>query len=540
LKLTNKGLKNRKLWEDNGFNLPIFDRAAVAKRTRKAPVWLHIGAGNIFRAQIAMLAQTLLNAGQMDKGIIVAEGYDNEIIDVAYKPYDDLSILVTLKADSNTVKTVVASVVESVRIDIKGIKRMKKIFAAESLQLVSFTITEKGYNLTGADGSLLPEVEADTASAPSLAKSCMGSLAALCYHRYQKNATPIALVSMDNCSRNGDLLHGAIRHFATEWIKRGFCDSGFLSYVDDRSKLSCPWTMIDKITPHPDEYVAVKLRDAGIEDCDVTITGKSTYIAPFVNAEEVEYLVIEDAFPNGRPPLEKAGVLFTDRETVEKTEKMKVCTCLNPLHTALAILGCLLSHVRVSEAIENPLLLKLVRRVADEGLPVVVDPKIISSAEFIDTVINKRLPNPFIPDTLLRITVDTSAKLAVRFGETIKAYKRSDTLNTDMLHAIPLALAGWCRYLIGIDDSGDAFELSYDPVLPELQPMFAGIKLGDDIDCEKLLAPLLSNSVLFGINLYEAGLAKRVEEYFKMMIKKTGAVQETLETVLQKLQSETF
>ena len=56
---------------------------------------------------------------------------------------------------------------------------------------------------------------------------------------------------------------------------------------------------------------------------------------PFVNAETTEYLVLEDAFPNGRPPLERAGVYFTDRATVEKAEKMKVGTCLNPLHLSL-------------------------------------------------------------------------------------------------------------------------------------------------------------------------------------------------------------
>ena len=59
------------------------------------------------------------------------------------------------------------------------------------------------------------------------------------------------------------------------------------------------------------------------------MTGKGTYIAPFVNAEESEYLVVEDDFPAGRPPLEEAGVIFTDRATVDRVERMKVCTCLN-------------------------------------------------------------------------------------------------------------------------------------------------------------------------------------------------------------------
>ena len=50
----------------------------------------------------------------------------------------------------------------------------------------------------------------------------------------------------------------------------------------------------------------------------MSVTSRNTYIAPFVNAEISEYLVIEDRFANGRPPLEDAGIILTDRETVNK------------------------------------------------------------------------------------------------------------------------------------------------------------------------------------------------------------------------------
>ena len=95
--------------------------------------------------------------------------------------------------------------------------------------------------------------------------------------------------------------------------------------------------MIDKITPRPADSVTRSLAADGFEDTDLIITSKNTYTAPFVNAEETQYLAVEDTFPAGRPALEKAGVMYADRETVDKIEKMKVCTCLNPLHTALAI-----------------------------------------------------------------------------------------------------------------------------------------------------------------------------------------------------------
>lgn len=37
---------------------------------------------------------------------------------------------------------------------------------------------------------------------------------------------------------------------------------------------------------------------------------------------------------------------------------MKVCTCLNPLHTSLAIYGCLLGYTLIAEEMKNPLLKK--------------------------------------------------------------------------------------------------------------------------------------------------------------------------------------
>ena len=200
--------------------------------------------------------------------------------------------------------------------------------------------------------------------------------------------------------------------FAKAWEENGTAKEGFLSYVTDPGRVSFPWTMIDKITPRPDPSVEALLKKDGIEGLDPVITTKKTYAAPFVNAEESEYLVIEDRFPNGRPALEKGGFIFTDRETVDKVEKMKVCTCLNPLHTALAVFGCLLGYDLISKEMSDPVLKKLVETIGyKEGLPVVVNPGILDPKEFIDTVLNVRVPNPFMPDTPQRIATDTSCLL---------------------------------------------------------------------------------------------------------------------------------
>lgn len=533
MKLNEVGLKDTKIWEDAGFALPQFDRTAITKNTKEHPFWVHFGAGNIFRAFQANVVQNLLNDGVLDRGLIVAEGFDYEIIEKMYKPHDDYGIVVTLKADGTVDKTVVGSVVESITVDSENetdFARLKEIFENDSLQMVSFTITEKGYSLVNGRGEMLPSVQADMKNGPEKPESYIGKVVSLLYTRFLSGEKPIAMVSMDNCSHNGTKLYEAVEAFAKQWEEASLVKEGFHAYINDPKKVSFPWTMIDKITPRPDPSVRDILAKDGVEELDPVVTSKNTYVAPFVNAEECEYLVIEDAFPNGRPELEKGSFMFTTRETVDKVEKMKVCTCLNPLHTALAIFGCLLDYDLISKEMKNPVLKKLVEGIGyKEGLPVVINPGILDPKTFIDQVLNVRIPNPFMPDTPQRIATDTSQKLAIRFGETIKAYEASDSLNVNDLKLIPLVFAGWCRYLMAVDDQGKAFTLSSDPLLDTVCLYVKDIQLGDTVDAATVLKPILENKKIFGVDLYEIGMAEKVCQYFTEFIAGPGAVQKTLE-----------
>jgi fructuronate reductase len=506
--------------------------------TEKAPAWVHFGAGNIFRAFPAALQQSLLDEGLATSGIVVAEGYDGEIIDKAFTPYDNLSLAVTLKADGSIEKRVIGSVAHSLRLD-RGddLQRLREVFRKPSLQMASFTITEKGYSVY-AGGGFLPGVEADMKAGPDAAKTYMGTVASLCYDRYRSGALPLAMVSMDNCSHNGEKLFAAVAAFAQTWADGGLADKGFPAYIKDPRKVSFPLSMIDKITPRPDEGVRKMLESAGFEDTAGVVTAKNTYIAPFVNAEETQYLVIEDVFPNGRPPLEKTGVFFTDRETVDKVEKMKVCTCLNPLHTAMAIFGCLLGYTKISDEMKDSDIVGLIKTIGyKEGLPVVVDPGILSPRAFIDQVVQVRLPNPFMPDTPQRIACDTSQKIPIRFGETIKAYAagvareggtEGHPLSVQDLRLIPLALAAWVRYLLGVDDSGNTFAVSPDPLYETLAKQLETVKLGQKGPFHAALEPILSNKAIFAVNLYEVGLGERVEAYFTELTAGAGAVRAVL------------
>lgn len=523
-------------WKAKGYELPEYDRAKVRKATMEKPSWLHFGAGNIFRCFPAADLQKLLDNGDYDKGVIVAEGFDYEIIEKAYQPFDDLSLLVVLKADGSIEKKVIGSVVESLTADsgrTNQWNRLKEIYRNPSLQMVSFTITEKGYSLVDAKGDLQGGVLKDFQNGPEKPDNIMGKVTALLYERYLAGGTPIAMVSMDNCSHNGDKLFAAVETYAKNWISNGFVNEGFLTYITDPGKVSFPWSMIDKITPRPDDKVKQMLQNDGFEDTDLIITSKNTYTAAFVNAEETEYLVIEDHFPNGRPPFEKAGILFTDRETVDKVERMKVCTCLNPLHTALAIYGCLLSYTTIWQEMRDEELVKLVNKIGYvEGMPVVVNPGVLNPQEFIGAVLERRLPNPFMPDAPQRIATDTSQKLPIRFGETIKAYLASKELKVTDLIFIPLVLAGWCRYLMGVDDNGVEFTPSPDPMLTEVQEHVKDIRLGDTMLSKDALKPILSNDKIFAVNLYEAGLGEKIEAMFLELIAGKGAVRNTLKKYL--------
>ena len=89
MKLNSADLANKALWEEKGYILPKYDRDAVMAATKENPFWIHFGGGNIFSAFQANVVQNLLNDGSLDRGLVVAEGFDYEIIEVYHSiPYE--------------------------------------------------------------------------------------------------------------------------------------------------------------------------------------------------------------------------------------------------------------------------------------------------------------------------------------------------------------------------------------------------------------------------------------------------------------------
>ena len=540
MKLDLNGLQNKNEWEAAGVRLPGYDVKAASARAKEAPVWVHFGAGNIFRLFIGGVADELLEKGLLDRGINCIEVFDEEIVDRIYAPHDNLALSVLLLPDGSRRMKVLGSVSEAVKAENRA--RVQALFESESLQLISFTITEKGYALKSSGGSLLPVVREDMENGPNRAVTAMGVLAAGLLHRYNKGRLPLALVSMDNCAGNGRLLKRSVLGIAGAWLEKGFVSPGFTDYLQDETSVSFCSTMIDKITPRPDRALADELGRIGVENMRPVETAKRTYIAPFANGERAQYLVIEDRFPNGRPPLEEArGVYTGDFETVNRAERMKVTSLLNPVHTAAGPLGVVLGWERFADMLNGEtVMMKLAKAVAyTEGMPMAPDPGIISPQAFADELFSDRFVNRYLGDTNLRLCTDASQGLAVRFGETVKAYVKRDG-TASALTAVPLGVAGWLRYMLGVDDRGRTYALAPDPMNAEISAAFTGIEWGKPETVKEQLRPILCNEAVFGIDLYAAGPGERIESMFREMLGGPGATLETVKKYMEGDQDEAF
>lgn len=531
-----------KHWQDSaqqlaamGVRLPQANVEATRQAGLKQPRWIHFGGGNLYRAFHAQVAQDVIDAGGMDRGVVVVETFQPFTVDEVYRPYNS-DILQVIMDEDGTLDQRVLSCTSGALFGNprrpQEYQQLMSYFESPELQMATFTITEKGYALHDAAGELFGHVAKEVADGPAGASSTMGIVAALLLARFNAGAAPIALVSTDNFSQNGRRFRDAVLTVAKGWRDAGHVSQEYLDYLEDESRVSFPWSMIDRITPNPAPATEEALKAQGWDDLELIPTGSGVSFAGFANTERTCYLVVEDSFPNGRPALEKGGVILTDRETVDRADTMKVTACLNPLHTALAVYGCLLGYTKIADEMTNPQLRRLVECLGyDEGMPVVVNPGVIDPKDFIDTLITHRLPNPALPDAPQRIAQDTSQKMPIRYGHTINAYAAAG-LDASKLECIPLVVAGWMRYLLAVDDNGDAFVPSPDPMLQQLQDLLAkgDIEVGvtDAAVVHKALLPILSNTEIFDCDLYQVGLGEKVEQAFCELNAGPGAVASVL------------
>lgn len=313
--------------------------------------------------------------------------------------------------------------------------------ASNATRIVSLTITEKGYCYDN-DGNLDPN---HPLIAAELAGSTPRSAIALLFTglelRMQQGGEPVTVMSCDNLPGNGHVTERVLLQFAeaknpavAEWI---------------RTNVSFPNGMVDRITPAPNAETVALARDAfGVED------------GAALASESFLQWILEDNFINGRPALEEVGVQFV--ADVTPYEKMKV-RLLNGSHSALSYLSYLMGYREVDAAMADPLIREFVVRYMDEDItPSVPTVPGVDLDAYKATLVD-RFSNPAISDKIQRLAMDGSQKIP----NAIVPPLEFQLAQGGSIRHIAFALAGWYRYLRGVDETGAPIEIT-DPMAQEL------------------------------------------------------------------------
>jgi len=211
-----------------------------------------------------------------------------------------------------------------------------------------------------------------------------------------------------------------------------------------------PSTMVDRITPATTEDDIAELEAA-----------ESYRDEAMVNHEPFRQWVIEDDFPQGRPAWDRVGVQMV--ADVEAHELMKL-RCLNGTHSTLAYLGYLAGHETISDAVADPVFAALCERLwAEEILPTVPQPEGEDLPAYAAALL-ERYRNPAIRHRTWQIAMDGSQKLPQRLLGTIRDNLQDGRVPTGLC----LAVAGWMRYVGGVDEKGATIDVR-DPLADRLK-----------------------------------------------------------------------
>ncbi|MFD1070670.1 mannitol dehydrogenase family protein [Luteimonas composti] len=398
---------------------PVYVRAA----TRIGVV--HFGPGAFHRAHQAAYFDDLL-AIDPDWAICAVSLHNPGVRD-ALQPQDGLYTLALLE------ETVRLRVVGAIREVLCAPQQRKAVMARlvdPQVRLVTLTITEKGYCLSG-DGldAAHPDIARDLVS-PEQPISAIGWLVAGLRERRARRLSPYTVLSCDNLADNG----GRLRRAVLDYARR--IDRGLAAWIE--SEVSFPRSMVDSITPATDDALRTRVASAlGVAD------------AWPVQREPYSQWVVEDDFRHGRPPLERVGVVFSGEIAGYDRAKLRL---LNGPHSALAYLGSLLGLDTVARAMRDPALAGFVERLMREDIvPTLALPAGFDAQAYVDAILS-RFRNPAIRHLLSQIAWDGSQKIPVRLLGTI-----ADALAAGHdIDRLCLPVAGWLHFVARQARSGEA------------------------------------------------------------------------------------
>ena len=402
---------------------PRYDRSLLT------PGIVHFGVGNFHRAHQAVYLDRLMNEGVALEWAIIGVGTrpgDRAVVD-ALEPQDWLSTVVAQSADGSDAR------VTGPMIDMIGpgeVERVIDALADPRIRIVSLTITEGGYYVdaeTGGFDARHPEIMTDLAGgAPTVFGLILGGLA----RRRTEGTEPFTVMSCDNLPHNGAVCRRALVGLAK--LK----EPGLADWVE--ANVSFPSGMVDRITPATSERERRLVREKhGVAD------------AWPVFAEDFIQWVLEDDFPSGRPPLERAGVEFVDDVSAHEAMKLRI---LNAGHAIIAYPAGLLGVEYAHQAMAHPLITGFLDRVErEEIIPHIPSIPGTDPTAYYERV-RERFANPKIADTIRRLCLDGSNRQPKFVVPSIR-----DRLAAGAsVDGLALECALWCRYCFGETETGKA------------------------------------------------------------------------------------
>jgi mannitol 2-dehydrogenase len=424
--------------EGGSVELPQYDRK------RLTPGIVHFGVGGFHRAHEAMYLDTLFNAGLAHDWAICGVGllpFDKRMDEVMHAQ-DCLYTLITKAPDGSQAARVIASIVRYLYApDAPG--TVLEAMTSPEIRIVSMTVTEAGYNVHRVTGEFDPDGPgiADDLANPAAPGTVFGFIVEALARRRASGSAPFTVVSCDNVQSNGHVTRQAILGFAR------LRDPDLAEWID--ASVEFPNSMVDRITPATtDEDRRIAREQFGIADDWPVI------------CEPFSQWVLEDAFSDGRPPLERAGVQITD--DVEPYELMKL-RLLNAGHQAIGYAGYLAGYRYAHEATHDPSFAELLRRyMYDEAIPSLRPVPGIDLSDYVEQLI-ERFGNPAIRDTLARLCVDSSERMP-KFVLPVLNYELGEGGPIERATAI---VASWARWAEAVDERGQPIEIS-DPLASEL------------------------------------------------------------------------
>ncbi len=392
---------------------------------------VHFGVGGFHRAHQAMVIDDLMAQGLADRWAIVGVGVreQDKAMTEALGPQDWLYSLTT-KDMTHSHTRVIGSIIDILYApDDPG--AVLELLTQESIAIVSLTITEGGYNVDQMTGDFVwsqPEILADLDRLEAPA-TIFGFLTEALRRRRSAGIAPFTVMSCDNIQGNGHLAKRMVVAFASR------VDPELARWID--SEVAFPNCMVDRITPVTTPEAIVEAGETlGLDDAWPVV------------AETFFQWVLEDNFPAGRPPFEKAGVQMV--ADVEPYELMKL-RLLNASHQALAYFGFLLGYRLVHDAVNDHDIQTLLRRyMADEAQATLRPVPGVDLAEYQNTLIT-RFTNAQVKDTVARLCAESSDRIP-KWLVPVITERLDQGLDVTLSAAV---VASWARYAEGVDESGD-------------------------------------------------------------------------------------